>query len=87
MGSPNAVASLRMPWMYLLISGIVGLRLDLVEIGKSLFPLFPQEYRYTFTSLAMAHMNPESSRAMAVTILFLSFPLAISLRNLPQSLT
>ena len=87
MGSPNAVASLRMPWMYLLISGIVGLRLDLVEIGKSLFSRFPQEYRYTFTSRAMAQMNPESSRAMAVTILFFSFPLARSLRNLPQSLT
>jgi hypothetical protein len=42
---------------------------------------------YTSTSLAMAHMNPQSSRAMAVTILFFNFPLAISLRNLPQSLT
>ncbi len=87
MDSPNAVASLRMPWMHLLISGMVGLRLDLVEIGKSLLALFPQEYRYTFTSRAMAQMNPESSRAMAVRTLFFSFPLAISLRNLPQSLT
>ena len=54
--------------------------------GKASFPSFPRSL-YTSTSLAMAHMNPESSRAMAVTTLFFSFPLAISLRNLPQSLT
>ena len=35
----------------------------------------------------MAHMNPVSSRAMATVIFVFSFPLAMSLRNLPQSLT
>ena len=87
MGSPNAVASLRMPWMYLLMSVIVLLRRrSCGERGKLLCPLSTRNL-YTSTSLAMAHMNPQSSRAMAVTILVFSFPLAISLRNLPQSLT
>ena len=87
MGSPNAVASLRMPWMYLLLSVIVLLRRRFCGNGrKLLFPISTKSL-YTSTSLAMAHMNPESSRAMAVTILVFSFPLAISLRNLPQSLT
>ncbi len=85
MDSPNAVASLRMPWMYLLMSVIVGLRFS-GNMEMSLSPI-SQKNLYPSTSLAMAHMNPESSRAMAVTILVFSFPLAISLRNLPQSLT
>ena len=87
MDSPNAVASLRMPWMYLLMSVIGVLRRRFCgNMGKLLFPISTKSL-YTSTSLAMAHMNPESSRAMAVTILVFSFPLAISLRNLPQSLT
>ena len=87
MDSPNAVASLRMPWMYLLISVIVVLRRRFCgNMERSLFHISTKSL-YTSTSLAMAHMNPESSRAIAVTILFFSFPLAISLRNLPHSLT
>ena len=85
MDSPNAVASLRLPWMYLLMSVIVGL-LFFGSMGMSLSHISKINL-YPSTSLAMAHMNPESSRAMAVTILVFSFPLAISLRNLPQSLT
>jgi len=85
--SPNAVASPRMPWVYLLMSLIVILRRRFWgKMGMSLFHLSPKNL-YTFTSRAIAHMKPDSSRAMAVTILFFSFPLAISLRNLPQSLT
>jgi len=84
-GSPNAVASLRMPWMYLRMSVIVFLQFC-GNMGMS-FSHISTKDPYPSTSLAMAHMNPESSRAMAVTILFFSFPLAISLRNLPQSLT
>ena len=87
MDSPNAVASLRIPWLYLLMSLIVVLRRRFCgKMGMSLFHISTKSL-YTSTSLAMAHMNPESSRAMAITILFFSFPLAISLRNLPQSLT
>lgn len=85
MDSPNAVASLRMPWSYLLMSVIVAFRF-LENMKTLLLPISPKNL-YTSTSLAMAHMNPESSRAMAVTILVFSFPLAISLRNLPQSRT
>jgi len=85
--SPNAVASLRMPWMYLLMSVIVVLRPRFCgNVGKPLFHISTKNL-YPSTSLAMAHMNPESSRAMAVMTLVFSFPLAISLRNLPQSLT
>ena len=87
MDSPNAVASLRMPWMYLLMSVIVVLRPRFGGNGGKLLFAISTKSLYPSTSLAMAHMNPESSRAMAVTILVFSFPLAISLRNLPQSLT
>ena len=87
MDSPNVVASLRMPWMYLLMSVIVVLRRGFCgDMGMSRFPIAIKSL-YTSTSLAMAHMNPQSSRAIAVTILFFSFPLIISRRNLPHSLS